>query len=314
MRSVWVCSGGASWRRTRGTEEAGVKRDTGVQLIAAAILMAALAVSGALAVAISNSAGRNRLVYADTNVEGQPPQIAAGIMMGAFRGLFVNMLWIRANQLKEDGRYHESIDLARAITQLQPRFPQVWIFHAWNMAYNISVSCQTPQERWRWVNAGIALLRDQGIPANPNDLLIHKELAWIFLHKIGGYMDDANLIYKKELAAEWTMVLGPPPKPDPRDRSESGATNKYADWLRPIAQAPDDPRDVRNQPGVKQLVERLRGLNDPMLLPGPNLVRIYVQAAALAHAGDRPILERHMAEQEKALLEIVSDPALAEGW
>src|SRR5207253_542677 len=84
-------------------------------------------------------------------VEGQPPQVAVGIAMGAFRGLFVNILWIRANQLKEDGRYHESMDLARAITQLQPRFPQVWVFHAWNMAYNISVATQTPDERWRWV-------------------------------------------------------------------------------------------------------------------------------------------------------------------
>ena len=31
----------------------------------------------------------------------------------------------------------------------------------------------------------------EGIPANPNDMVLHKELAWIFLHKIGGYTDDA---------------------------------------------------------------------------------------------------------------------------
>jgi hypothetical protein len=290
-----------------------MQRDTRTQLIAAVVMILALFASGTLAVALSNSGGRNRLTYSDTTVEGQPPQVAAGIAMGAFRGLFVNMLWIRANQLKEDGRYHESMDLARAITELQPRFPQVWIFHAWNMAYNISVSTQTPDERWHWVNAGIHLLRDEGIPANPNDLLIHKELAWIFLHKIGGYMDDANLVYKKELAAEWTLVLGPPPKPDPRDRDLAAATKKYEDWLRPIAEAPDDPHDVtKAEPSVKDLV---RHLNDDLhLQPGPMLVHFYTQARTLAGAADRALMERQMQPEEKALLAVVTDPQWDKAW
>ncbi|MEX2218221.1 MAG: hypothetical protein WD749_05620, partial [Phycisphaerales bacterium] len=113
-----------------------MRRDTRTQLIAALLMVVAFAASAVLAVGLTNSGGRHRLSYADTPLDGQPPQVAAGIAMGAFRGLFVNMLWIRANQLKEDGRFHESMDLARAITELQPRFPQVWVFHAWNMAYN----------------------------------------------------------------------------------------------------------------------------------------------------------------------------------
>lgn len=112
--------------------------------------------------------------------------------MGAFRGIFVNWLWFRANEMKEKGQYYEAMELARAITTLQPRFPQVWVFHVWNMAYNISVATNTPEERWQWVNAGVRLLRKDGIRANPNDMLLHKELAWIFLHKIVGITDDAN--------------------------------------------------------------------------------------------------------------------------
>src|SRR5262245_5001373 len=138
-----------------------MQRDTINQLIAAAVCVVCLAVSGVLAVGLTASSGRHRLVYTDKAVEGDPPQVAMGVAMGAFRGLFVNMLWIRANALKEDGRFYESMDLARAITRLQPRFPQVWVFHAWNMAYNISVATQTPQERWQWVQAGINLLRQQ---------------------------------------------------------------------------------------------------------------------------------------------------------
>ena len=173
------------------------------------------ALAGATSIAVNASASRNKLVWTDSASDNDPPQVALGIAMGAFRGLFVNVLWIRANNLKEAGKYYEARDLSSAITKLQPRFPRVWVFHAWNMAYNISVTTQTKSERWNWVNQGLQLLRDEGIPANPNDLLLHRELAWIYLHKIQGYTDDANGYYKRMLAVEWTWVLGPPPAPSP---------------------------------------------------------------------------------------------------
>ena len=192
-------------------------RDTRIQLSALVVLLASMGLCGALAPVITTSIGRNKLSFTDRAEEGQPPEIAMGIAMGAFRGVFVNYLWIRANTLKEEGKYHEAIQLSEAITKLQPRFPRVWVFHAWNMAYNISVTTQTATERWGWVNAGIKLLREKGIPANPNDMLLHKELAWIFIHKIQGYTDDANPYYKRRLAEEWHSLLGPPPYIDPRE-------------------------------------------------------------------------------------------------
>lgn len=290
-----------------------MQRNTITQLIALGVLVLSLGISTVLAVELSASGGRNRLAYADTEVEGQPPQVAAGIAMGAFRGLFVNILWIRANALKEDGRFHEAIDLAKAITKLQPRFPQVWVFHAWNMAYNISVATQTPQERWQWVNAGIKLLRDQGIPANPNDMLIHKELGWIFLHKIGGYLDDANVHYKRWLAAEWTEVLGPPPAPEPKDRDWNYITKKYADWLRPIAQAPDNPEDlVKEEPTTRDLVNRIR--TDCGFEFTLDLVRVYAKAQAIVKSSSRVLFEASMQPQERAFLALVDDPAYAKAW
>jgi hypothetical protein len=288
-------------------------RTTLTQLLAALVLALCLAVSGVLGVELAASAGRNRLVYTDRISDADPPQVAAGIAMGAFRGLFVNFLWIRANDLKEEGRFYEAIDLARAITKLQPRFPQVWVFHAWNMAYNISVSTQTPRERWQWVNAGIALLRDQGIPANPNDLLIHKELAWIFLHKIGGYMDDANLFYKRQLAAEWTLVLGPPPPPDSKDRDRAHATAKFADWLRPIVESPENAQDViKAEPLSQELVHRLRA--EAGVEPGMDMLAAYATTQAIAGSGVRKWYESRMRPPEKAVLALYDDPKYAKAW
>ena len=77
------------------------------------------------------------------------------------------------------------------------------------------MATETPEERWQWVDSGIRLLRDEGIPQNPNDMLMHKELAWIFLHKVQGVTDDANQYYKRKIAEEWTVALGPPPPPGP---------------------------------------------------------------------------------------------------
>lgn len=290
-----------------------MRRTTIVQLLAVLVALVALTASGVLAVQISASAGRNRLSYTDSAIEGQPEQVAAGIAMGAFRGLFVNILWIRANQMKEDGRFHEAIDLAKAITTLQPRFPQVWVFHAWNMAYNISVQTKTNTERWTWVDAGIKLLRDKAIPANPNDLLIHKELAWIFIHKIGAYMDDSNLYYKRQLAAEWSLVLGPPPRLGPKERGFDAATRKYAAWLEPIARAPDSLADViAAEPSVRTLVDQL---SQSGIGVKPGLARNYVIAKTILDSAERGLFERRFTDPKyQVMFRLIPDPALAKAW
>ncbi len=233
-----------------------MRSDTRIQLIAAVIAVLALLVTSGLSTSLSATAGRAQLGYADRAEAGDPPEVAAGIALGAFRGVFVNILWLRANKMKEEGKFYESIELAKTITRLQPRFPRVWAFQAWNMAYNISVATKTPEERWLWVKAGIELLRDQGIPKNPNDTLLHKELAWIFVHKIQGYADDANQFYKRRVAEEWTYVLGMPP---PRAETEQQTHERYIGWLSRMVEAPETLEEViRREPTVETLVRRLR--------------------------------------------------------
>ena len=94
---------------------------------------------------------------------GAPPVLAfTTVALGGFRGLISNYLWIRANDLQLDDKYFEAAQLADWITALEPNFTQVWLFQAWNMAYNISVKFKDAPDRWRWVERGIELLRDEG--------------------------------------------------------------------------------------------------------------------------------------------------------
>ncbi len=141
---------------------------------------------------------------------GAPPVLAfTTVALGGFRGLISNYLWIRANDLQLDDKFFEAAQLAEWITALEPNFTQVWLFQAWNMAYNISVKFKDFPDRWRWVKQGIELLRDEGLRYNPNDILIYRELAWFFQHKMGQNLDDANLYYKREWAREMMPFFGP---------------------------------------------------------------------------------------------------------
>jgi hypothetical protein len=130
------------------------------------------------------------------------------VALGGFRGLISNFLWIRANDLQQDDKIFEAAQLANWITELEPTYPSVWIFQAWNMAYNISVKFKDFPDRWRWVENGIELLRDDGLRYNPNSVDIYRELAWFFQHKMGANLDDANMYYKREWAKEMEPFFG----------------------------------------------------------------------------------------------------------
>jgi hypothetical protein len=143
--------------------------------------------------------------------EDAPPSLVfATVALGAFRGLIVDVLWIRADRLKTEGQFFDAKQLAEWITTLQPRFAAVWEFRSWNMAYNISVAIPVtrPHERWRWVRNGYELLRDKGIPLNPKSISLYRQLALIFQNKIGDVMDEAHKYYKLQLAYAMQPLLG----------------------------------------------------------------------------------------------------------
>ncbi len=142
-------------------------------------------------------------------LENAPPVLAfTTVALGGFRGLISNILWIRANDLQEQDKFFEMAQLADWITKLEPHFVQVWLVQSWNMAYNISVKFKDYPDRWRWVERGISLLRDQGLVYNPNEILIYRELAWFFQHKMGQNLDDANMLYKQVWANQMSEVFG----------------------------------------------------------------------------------------------------------
>ena len=174
------------------------------------LVLAALLLVGASRVQNSLNVDRNKLGLTRVEpLENAPPVLAfTTVALGGFRGLISNALWIRAMDLQDEDKFFEMAQLADWITKLEPHYVQVWLVQAWNMAYNISVKFKDFPDRWRWVKRGIELLRDDGLRYNPNEILIYRELAWFFQHKMGANLDDANMYYKRQWAEEMTQVFG----------------------------------------------------------------------------------------------------------
>lgn len=142
-------------------------------------------------------------------LENAPPLVAfTSVALGGFRGLVGDWLWLRSSKMQDEGKYFEMVQLAKWIVKLQPRFTGSHAFLAWNMAYNISVTFTSFEDRWRWVKRGIELIRDEALEFNPGDPELFRQLGWIYQHKMGKDLDDANRFYKTEFAKEMIRLFG----------------------------------------------------------------------------------------------------------
>lgn len=212
-------------------------------------------------------------------LENAPPVLAfTTVALGSFRGLIANALWIRATELQEEDKFFEMQQLADWITKLEPHYPQVWVHQAWNMSYNISVKFKDFGDRWRWVRAGIELLRDEGLKYNPNEPLIYRELAWHFQHKMGQNLDDANMYYKQQWANEMGDLFGKLRKPNV-DELINPTTEDGAKRLSILTNT------YKMDPTFMKLVEEKYG---PLEWRLPEAHAIYWAAKGLQKAAEHP--------------------------
>lgn len=238
------------------------------------------------------------LVFNEDLRKNLSPEIAwRTAMLGSFRGLLVNMLWVRIERLKEDGKYFEAKGLAEEICKLQPRFPPVWIFHSWNMAWNISVATHTPEERWKWVYNGIRLVRDRGIVYNPRSNWLYRQIAWTYFNKMGEWTDDMHRSYKRYWAMRMYRLFGP--------RIPDATTDRVLAQFQPIAEAPRTVAEfVALDPNNQRFVDNVRAIglplydeislneSDPSAIAPLSAVDRFLDAYWQAKAGDDPTLSK----------------------
>ncbi len=244
---------------------------------------------------------------------------------GGLRVLGVNVLWIRSQELHQEGRHYDALQMAEMICQLQPYHPGVWAFQAWNMAWNISVTCKTPEERWKWVYNGVELLRDRALVYNPRSLPLYKELSWIFFSKMGGMLDDQHLSYKERWAGIMQNLLGAPPFDNSLKLTLAEETDTVIEAFRKIAQAPLDKsperqgRDIIQKDKLKELMQDpavsdyAKRLAEKNIFIDDTMLSAYNQFS-LDYAADcmRIVPPALTTENDKAISQIINDPQSAE--
>jgi len=124
---------------------------------------------------------------------------AGGFMMklfllGGFRGIVANYLWVRAEENKRDhdwDRLKSTVDL---ITKLQPHFLSIWTFQGWNLAYNVSVEWDAPEDKYEWIKQGIKFVQE-GVSKNKRSPDLVWDVAWFYYHKLG--FSDESVILRR---------------------------------------------------------------------------------------------------------------------
>ena len=142
----------------------------------------------------------NRVEQGAFFAELPPGEVAGTLMLGGFRGMAIDFLWLRAVKAKDEARYYESVALFELISRVQPRFEKVWEYMAWDMAYNIGFYVDQDDDKWSWYLAGLkANLR--GVELNPDSERLLRHLAWMYFHKGDNFMPRIE-------ATDWGPVIG----------------------------------------------------------------------------------------------------------
>jgi hypothetical protein len=176
----------------------------------ALLAVAVLALAGASQLRPALLEQRSRELGAVAPVAPPADVAVTSVFLGAFRGLVVDYLWLRTMRLEDEGKLFEALDLSDWITKLEPRLEQVWTFRAHALAYNASVATDDPVQRWRWIQNGVSLLRDRGIPINPRAPELYFMLSRIYTDRVGEPYDDYQLQLKKSVAVELAKGFGRP--------------------------------------------------------------------------------------------------------
>ena len=267
-------------------------------------LVALVALSGAQSSAMREARRAASASSGRSLAEGMPPGLAfANVALGGFRGVIADLLWLRAQRLQEAGRYVELVPLAEGISALEPDNGEVWAYQAWNLSFNVCAMMRRPEDRWRWVRAGIELLQTRGMAYN-HGARPRRELSWFFLFKLGTDVDFAAGHYRAALAREVAPFLGPagePPAVPSRAASELEARMGMSaarmaeldarfgpmDWRVPASHAVYWAADGLDRAGPRDLLPCRRGLYQALVQMLHGAGRLDGDPADPAYAGAR---------------------------
>jgi len=212
-------------------------------------------------------------------------------LLGGFRALVADFLWISAHAAWEQNRWFTMRQDFEVVTTLQPRAILFWDMASWHLAWNAShAALNNPAEsrlavrlrdQRHWFRAGRDLL-ERGIANNPNNAFLHEKLAWMLHDKFQDLCGAADAALKAvKLCHDWRQgylqrLAGYWLEDCARNVAPSRLPETYAYWrelwLREYAGKPTDHWDTidRNiSRRIQKIEEELRISESQRLFPKP---------------------------------------------
>jgi hypothetical protein len=142
------------------------------------------------------------------------------------RGIASTILWIRADNYKEEKYFDRFSATLNQIAMLQPHFISVWQHQAHNLSYNVSPEFEDYRQRYEWVKKGIDYLV-KGTKFNSRKPILQYDLGQYVGNKLGKadekrqyrelFRNDNEFhqyFVSQGLNATASDALGPDRKPD----------------------------------------------------------------------------------------------------
>jgi hypothetical protein len=139
------------------------------------------------------------------------------LTLGGFRGILSTVLWQQAEEDKTDRKWLDLETKYDIIGALQPYFVSVYVFHAWNQAYNLSAQWQEQDTKYKWVLDGLSYLY-KGEDYNPGEAQLYLEEGHLYFMKLGGAYE--RIFYR----AHWRDDISRLHELNDNRRTESDAT------------------------------------------------------------------------------------------
>ncbi len=170
-----------------------------------------------------------------------PGEFVTNFIIGGFRGIAVDIIWIKIDDMWHHGKWFEIIPLLRATTWLQPHFLEAWELGAWHMAYNLYVYAEGMPDREKYIDEGIRFLKE-GLARNRNVYDLWFNLGWIYYHKLKDYDEGIRYFrgairYKHPSYIDRLIAHG--------YRKKGDIEREYGEWQRCLTVFRDDDYHIK---------------------------------------------------------------------
>jgi hypothetical protein len=221
-------------------------------------------------------------------------------LLGGFRALVGDFLWISAHGAWEQHRWLTMRQDFEACLMLQPRAVMFWDLASWHLAWNashaafndpeVSLLAVRLRDQRLWIRAGRELL-ERGIANNPNNSFLYEKLAWMLHEKLQDpcaaadaaltsvkLCHDWRIGYLQRQAGYWLEECARTAAPS-RLRETYDYWREL--WVREYAAKPRDAWDTID----RNVSRRIQKLEDELSIPEPQ--RLFAKSQSSASVAPR---------------------------